>query len=106
MQLINYRRDQEWYWVDVETRPIRNEAGQVEHFIMTLKDITEQRKQTELLESAKQAAESWLAIWRPAADNCVWPPMRAVYRCGTGTWPATILDQQSVDSCCQRTVDP
>ncbi len=57
VQIIHYNKAGAAYWVDIESRPIRNPAGEVRHFIITYRDVTAQREQTEQLKLAKQSAE-------------------------------------------------
>ncbi len=46
VELVNYTRDGQPYWVDLHITPVRNEAGTVTHFVSTQSDVTK-RKQTE-----------------------------------------------------------
>ncbi len=57
LEMIHYTKGREPYWVDIETRPIRNSNGEVEYFLSSQKNITSVRKQNEQLEKAKLAAE-------------------------------------------------
>lgn len=45
-ELILYHKDGTPFWVDLNTVPIRNEQGQVTHFISVMREVTE-RKQAE-----------------------------------------------------------
>ncbi len=45
-ELILYRKDDTQFWVDLNTVPIRNEQGQVTHFVSVMREVTE-RKQAE-----------------------------------------------------------
>ena len=57
VQIVNYTKAKQAYWVDIETRPIRNMDGEVEYFLSTQKDVTAARTQNEQLHQAKVAAE-------------------------------------------------
>lgn len=46
VELLNYARDGQPYWVDLHITPVRDEAGVVTHFVSTQSDVTE-RKHTE-----------------------------------------------------------
>lgn len=46
VELLNYTRDGQPYWVDLHINPLRNDSGVVTHFVSTQSDITE-RKHTE-----------------------------------------------------------
>ncbi len=45
-ELIFHCQDQSYFWADMNTVPIRNERGQVTHFVSVMREVT-QRKQTE-----------------------------------------------------------
>ncbi|MCY7322484.1 MAG: diguanylate cyclase, partial [Phormidesmis sp. CAN_BIN36] len=45
-ELILYHKDNTHFWVDLNTVPIRNEQGQVTHFVSVMREVTE-RKQAE-----------------------------------------------------------
>ncbi len=45
-ELILYHKDNSRFWVDLNTVPIRNEQGQVTHFVSVMREVTE-RKQVE-----------------------------------------------------------
>ena len=45
-ELIFHHQDQSYFWADMNTVPIRNEHGQVTHFVSVMREVTE-RKQAE-----------------------------------------------------------
>ena len=45
-ELIFHHQDQSYFWADMNTVPIRNEHGQVTHFVSVMREVTE-RKQVE-----------------------------------------------------------
>ena len=45
-EVIFYHQDQSCFWADMNTVPIRNEHGNVTHFVSVMREVTE-RKQTE-----------------------------------------------------------
>ena len=45
-ELIFYHQDKSYFWADMNTVPIRNEHGQVTHFVSVMREVTE-RKHTE-----------------------------------------------------------
>ncbi len=57
VQVVNYTKQARAYWADIETRPIRNAAGEVEFFLSNQKDVTAMRMQNEQLRQAKLSAE-------------------------------------------------
>lgn len=57
VEIVNYRKCGQAYWVDIEARPVRNSSGAVEYYIASQKDITTQRLQTEQLKQSKLSAE-------------------------------------------------
>ncbi|MDX1681491.1 MAG: diguanylate cyclase [Phycisphaeraceae bacterium] len=49
VELLNYRKNGEAYWVEVNMRPIRDERGEVTHFVSVQRDITDQKSEQERL---------------------------------------------------------
>ncbi len=59
VEIVNYKRNGQPYWVAIETRPIMNEAGVVEKFIAIEADITERkRSEAEKAALAKELQDS------------------------------------------------
>ncbi|MCC6536738.1 MAG: PAS domain S-box protein [Bryobacterales bacterium] len=70
-EVVNYRKDGQPYWVEIEVQPVMNEHGSVDHFMAVEVDITERKTAektraeyvaqleatTHELESARQRAE-------------------------------------------------
>jgi len=56
-EIRNKKKNGQIYWESTNTSPVRNEIGEITHFITTKEDITEKKTATELLQQAKQAAE-------------------------------------------------
>ncbi len=48
-ELILYRKNDTRFWVDLNTVPIRNEQGQVTHFVSIMREVTERKKAEEQL---------------------------------------------------------
>lgn len=42
-EVILYRKDESHFWVDVNMVPIRNEQGQVTHFVSVMREVTERK---------------------------------------------------------------
>lgn len=42
-EVILYRKDETHFWVDVNMVPIRNEQGQVTHFVSVMREVTERK---------------------------------------------------------------
>lgn len=57
-ELINYTRDGEPYWVQVQITPVRDAAGEVERFVAIQSDSTEWRRAQQELEAARERAEA------------------------------------------------
>ena len=57
-ELLNYTREKEPYWVQVQVTPIRDELGEVERFVAIQSDSTEWRRTQAELESARERAEA------------------------------------------------
>jgi diguanylate cyclase (GGDEF)-like protein/PAS domain S-box-containing protein len=43
-ELIFHRQDQSFFWADMNTVPIRNEHGQVTHFVSVMREVTERKR--------------------------------------------------------------
>ena len=48
-ELILHRRDKTHFWADINTVPIRNEHGQVTHFVSVMREVTERKNAEEQL---------------------------------------------------------
>ena len=48
-ELILHRRDGSHFWADINTVPIRNEHGQVTHFVSVMREVTERKNAEEQL---------------------------------------------------------
>jgi two-component system sensor histidine kinase/response regulator len=57
-ELLNYTREQEPYWVQVQVTPIRDEHGELERFVAIQSDFTEWRRTQAELEAARERAEA------------------------------------------------
>ncbi|MDQ2758369.1 MAG: ATP-binding protein, partial [Actinomycetota bacterium] len=56
-EVLNYTRAGNPYWVQVEVRPIHDDAGRIEGFVAVQSDITTRREAADALRRAKEAAE-------------------------------------------------
>ena len=62
VEILNYRKDGSPFWNEITLTPVRNEAGEVSHFIGTQLDITQRRHTEEALRrSQKMEAVGQLA---------------------------------------------
>jgi diguanylate cyclase (GGDEF)-like protein/PAS domain S-box-containing protein len=48
-ELIFHRQDDSYFWADINTVPIRNEHGQVTHFVSVMREVTERKNAEEQL---------------------------------------------------------
>jgi diguanylate cyclase (GGDEF)-like protein/PAS domain S-box-containing protein len=48
-ELIFHRQDNSYFWADINTVPIRNEHGQVTHFVSVMREVTERKNAEEQL---------------------------------------------------------
>ena len=58
VEILNYHKDRQPYWISLEIEPVCNETGELTHFIATQADITERRRRAKDLENAMREAES------------------------------------------------
>ncbi|MEO3936326.1 ATP-binding protein [Dermatophilaceae bacterium Soc4.6] len=56
-EILNYTKGGASYWVQLEVRPIRNDAGRVDGFVAVQSDITTRRAAADALRDAKEVAE-------------------------------------------------
>ena len=56
-EILNKRKNGELYWEYNTISPIKNETGEITHFVAVKEDVTEQKKMIEELQTAKVAAE-------------------------------------------------
>jgi len=57
-ELLNYSRQGEPYWVQIQITPVRDERGEVTNFVSIQTDSTELRRTQQQLEVAKRRAEA------------------------------------------------
>lgn len=61
-EAINYRKDNSEYWVEWNVTPLKNEAGEVTHFLAVQQDVTERKHlEEQLRQSQKMEAVGRLA---------------------------------------------
>ncbi len=56
-EILNYDKEKRPYWLELALHPVRNAAGEVEHFVAIERDISERKRMIVDLEQAKEAAE-------------------------------------------------
>jgi len=56
-ELLNYHRDGEPYWLDMNITPVHDDAGQLAKFIAVERDITKVKQQENALKAAREAAK-------------------------------------------------
>lgn len=56
-EILNKKKNGELYWELNSISPIKNEKGEITHFVAVKEDITAQKKMIEELQTAKEAAE-------------------------------------------------
>lgn len=56
-ELMNKKKNGEFYWADVSISPVYNSAGELTHFVSVREEITEKKKMIEDLIAAKNKAE-------------------------------------------------
>jgi len=70
VELVNYRKDGEPYWVRLHIRPVRNEVGQLTHFVAIQTDITERRLAREALVASERRLAEAQRLARMASFEC------------------------------------
>jgi PAS domain S-box-containing protein len=57
-EFCNKKKNGEIYWESATISPIKNQAGEITHFVAVKEDITERKRVAEELQRAKEAAEA------------------------------------------------
>ncbi len=75
----NYKNNGEMFWNDIHLDPIRSEQGKVTHFVASMRDVTEERKNHENLQAWQQRlslATEGVGIgvwdWTVATNHLFW----------------------------------
>jgi PAS domain S-box-containing protein len=58
VEVLNYAKDGNAYWLDLNINPVFDDQGQLKYFIAIERDVTEKRRQRELLEESLKEATS------------------------------------------------
>lgn len=69
---INYKKNKDEFWINFAITPVADEKGWFTHWIAIEKDVTEKRKNAQLLQDATQIARvgSWEVI--PGINKILW----------------------------------
>jgi diguanylate cyclase (GGDEF)-like protein/PAS domain S-box-containing protein len=70
VELVNYRKDGEPYWVSLHIRPVHNECGQLTHFVAIQTDITERRRARDALVASERRLAEAQRLARMASFEC------------------------------------
>lgn len=65
-ELVNYRKDGQPYWVQLNIQPVRDEAGTLCHYVAVQLDVTAQRLAREALEASERRMREALRLARMA----------------------------------------
>lgn len=81
VELVNYRRDGQPYWVRLNIRPVRDSAGRLTHYVAIQTDVTERRQAREALIASERRLAEAQRLARMASFECdlgndemVWNP--------------------------------
>jgi PAS domain S-box-containing protein len=58
LEILNYNKDRQPYWVNLSVSPVRDETGAVVQYISIAQDISQQRQMLAELEQSKRSAET------------------------------------------------
>lgn len=79
VEIVNYTKSGEPYWVDMNISPVFNQVNEVSHFIAIERDITQQKESRNKLREALTRLElatrtSKIGIWeyKPQSNDLVW----------------------------------
>jgi PAS domain S-box-containing protein len=74
VEILNYRKDGTPFWNRLSITPVRDEKGEVTHFIGVQSDVTARRQAEEGLRSAKEALEHDLRMAARVQQSLLPPP--------------------------------
>lgn len=57
MEIINKKKNGDYYWADVSISPVLNSKGEITHFVSVMEEISEKKRMIEELVNAKEKAE-------------------------------------------------
>ena len=70
IELVNHRKDGEPYWVQLNIQPVRDERGEVTHYVAIQLDVTAQRQAREALEASERRLAEAQRLARMASFEC------------------------------------
>ena len=70
VELLNYKRRGEPYWVSLSIQPIRDEQGALTHFVAIQSDVTARRQAREALEASERRLAEAQSVARMASFEC------------------------------------
>lgn len=70
VELLNYNRRGEPYWVSLNIQPIRDNQGELTHFVAIQSDVTAKRQAREALESSERRLAEAQSVARMASFEC------------------------------------
>ena len=70
VEIVNYRKDGEPYWVSLHICPVHNEHGLLTHFVAIQTDITERRRARDALEASERRLAEAQRLARMASFEC------------------------------------
>lgn len=110
VEIINQHKSGRSYWVDVEVRPMFNEAGDLEHFMAVEADITDRKQAAEALTATNRMLHGLLdhlvdGVLYQGADGVVTHANRAFCRLfGGHDQPMEFIGDDGV-ACIERVAD-
>jgi two-component system, sensor histidine kinase and response regulator len=97
VEILNYTKDRQEFWVDLRCSPLLNEEGEVEGFISIQSNITDKKKTEQQLIQAKEIAEQATrakSAFLAAMSHEIRTPMNGVMGMLTLLEQTTLTDQQ------------
>ncbi|MCS6989930.1 MAG: PAS domain-containing protein [Chloroherpetonaceae bacterium] len=70
-EILNYRKDGKPFWSALTLTPVKNEQGEIAHFVGVMRDVTE-RKETERQIAKLQAKLAGIKILEGWIMQCAW----------------------------------
>lgn len=70
VELLNYTRSGQPYWVSLSIQPVRNEDNEVTHFVAIQADISERRRIADVLRSSERRLAEALRVARMGSFEC------------------------------------
>lgn len=68
-EIVNYTKWKKKYWVEMSSQPLLDDKGQIEHFFMIQRDVTDRKRMEQVLDEEKQMRQQSITAAAIAAQE-------------------------------------